>query len=303
MSSLTPTPDGEPLEARIACTSDGCSFKGEGHAILIHNDWTFTLVGDTHEERIAHAISGVDRCPGDVSTAVAALRRALPWLTRLEPLLLGTIRERGTTWWTVPARNGCCNIRRRYYTAEQAAEHARSTQHIAALVENGVEAQVHDLVHAARQSWAGFELATTEPAPPGEVTEESDLEQLWRAGISPSRAMEAADAIRAAGAVPSVELVLAYVYPPRRRRDLKAVPYVDFDAKALVALEWLGLVEPTHQRGQTKPSSDSLLQETLSPAFLGFQTGLAALLLIRSADWDALSRALATILQAASGVT
>ena len=179
-----PTTDGRSLELTVECRTSRNASRGRLHPIHISPDWTVDTPHDLGAERIAAALGGYSSCLELVDQIIPAVARSMGLLIRTQHLPMHRSEDRKT--WIVPKVRRCRCVRAQFWTAQSAAEHLRSPEHLSR--QHKVSArQFTEVIAAIRRSGDPDPLRMPDPPPSirSLVLEATGVRDLWEAGIHP----------------------------------------------------------------------------------------------------------------------
>lgn len=243
---LRPEPSGAPVQVRVRCYADAAHNRWTVHDLLLLANWAAQVPHDLDGERILSALGGYCSCVDLVDKVVPAarelarrhFRHVLPRLTR----------TRNETWQLRDRVRGCCVWGATYRSAQEAAEHARSAQHVAA--EHGVDASAVKTVGEAVLH--AHDLADPVPVPRGAAArlagcllDPTGAAALWHAGVPPALV----EAVHRQVAVDGRPLPTGfYLGAVTRRPDLRWIADTAASAPERELHEWLAWSESASDR-------------------------------------------------------
>lgn len=177
-----PGAHGGALTLAVTCRAAG----SRRHRITIRNDWTVESPHDLDAERVARALGADGGCLRVIDDLLPVARRWLLLHCRVIPPDT-TVVAGG--WRPMVMRRGCCPFARGTWCASDAAEHARDSAHLAAV--SGVSRRalrgVVDRLAPARDRYIEVLQQSPEWSAAGMRVTQGGLDELWRAGVHPSR--------------------------------------------------------------------------------------------------------------------
>jgi len=228
-----PAQDGTCLTFEVECRTNRRATRGKRHPMTINADWTIQTPHDLDAERVAVALGGYSSCLEVVDTAVPALREAMGLASRrLRPeLRLG--RKAG---WVVAKAAGC-GCPGSFRTAAEAAEHARSTRHLAA--RHGCSERILWMLMGATEDAVAALAQPLVDAGGLAVRELGGMAQLWDAGVHPDDAVAMAGMVSAVSEPLPVHYFLGVAYCGADRDFLAAASAARADPDTAAWLAWL----------------------------------------------------------------
>ena len=157
-----------PITVTVLCRTSRTSTKGsKRHPVTLHPDGTIETPHDLEQERILAALGGYLSCLELADVATPAFLHWYALQQRLVPRPIRATSPRGP--WHADNRADCCP-RGGFKTPQEAAEHARTTRHVA--LNHGAHArQLAELARGVQES---------APEMPGEP-----WTTLWECGMHP----------------------------------------------------------------------------------------------------------------------
>jgi hypothetical protein len=279
---IGPAADGRALVLDVECRTS-TSQRGPLHPVTITPEWELETPHDLAAERVATAFGGYCSCVLIADQVVPALRIAVRLLARQEPAPIAPAPDRG---WVVGSAPAGCHCRASFYpTAQTAAEHARSAQHLAHRA-GTTERRFGTFLDRVSRAHDHFPLPAHDAALTHRVRDPGGLWALWRAGLTPHQVADIAALVPGDEPLP-VEFFLGVAYRPvdrawlratiARRPDPDVATYLAWSGEVLHAEpdgrcgEWLELGVPTR-------AIEALLQADTSPG--------AAYTLARELGWS-----------------
>jgi len=169
-----------PLTFEIECLTSRSARRGGRHAVTLRGDGTLETSHDLAAERVAAAFGGYCSCVDVVDVALPALAEVVGLLTRrVRP----DLRRRVDGRWSV-SKSVACECPRGFASAATAAQHARSTRHLAAR-HRIPERLTRLLVDGARTVLPAPEQLMADLTLQARVREPGGLARLWAAGLHP----------------------------------------------------------------------------------------------------------------------
>lgn len=192
LGELGPAPDGASLTVSVRCRTRRAS-GGRKHDVVIGPDWSVSTPHDLEAERIGAALGGYLSCLDLVDHTVPASRDLLQLAARrvLPPISRNPVGR----WVVDQPTNGCSCHHQSYATPYEAAEHVRSSAHLARRY-GADPRQLQLLLDAATAAHGGFQMCP----PPGwvalgSVREPRGIDVLWGAGVPPELVTEVQDRV------------------------------------------------------------------------------------------------------------
>lgn len=209
--AFAPAPGGRPLTFAIECRTSRTLNRGGTHDVTIQSDWSVETPHDLVAERVAMAFGGYTSCLDLLDTTVPAARGGMGLVLRRTRSPLR--RDKRGDWRLAVASQvtDCCRSQA-FPTAALAAEHARSSAHLAR-VHAAPEWQLATVIAVAEQAWRSADAAPdSSPSLHSLVRESGGVTDLWRAGIHPTELPALASAVEAVNGPLPTDYFLGAVY-------------------------------------------------------------------------------------------
>lgn len=202
-SRRTPTPTGDSLELSVRCWTARSGPQYAHHMITLRGDWSVATPHDLEAERVAVALGGYSSCAELPRRSVPAARHWLDLECRVAPV---PIRFAASRRWHATTRLRCCPLAG-FDTAARAADHARSTDHLAVQFCAPLP-HIEDLTTAIRRAYRGtahlqIDHVVAEVAAAALTHGRRDVTALWYAGISPQTIVDICAGLGVTGKLPA----------------------------------------------------------------------------------------------------
>jgi hypothetical protein len=203
-AALDPGPSSESLSVRIRCwTSNSPTAATTKHMVTIGPDWTVETPHDLAAEQVAVSLGGYVSCLELQSRSIPAVQQWLALERRAAPppLQLGSGAR-----WHAKLRATCCP-KTGFDSAGHAADHARSTRHLAVQF-SAPKRHLDDLTKAIREAYATSSELTineglAEDAAHALTRGRRDVTNLWYAGVHPRTVTDIRDQLGVTGRLPA----------------------------------------------------------------------------------------------------
>lgn len=181
-----PAPDGGEVTLSVDCFVDREHGVGKRHPITVRADWSVLTPHDLKAERIGVGFGGYLSCLGLVEHVVPAAAVYLRRQLRGEaPAMFRGVNGR---WVAATRVERCCAATMSWRSPQEAANHLRRPQHVAAEV-GGTAAAVASLGEVLLRAWnasSPVRLPGAAHALVGSrVSSTTAAAQLWESGLSP----------------------------------------------------------------------------------------------------------------------
>lgn len=189
---IGPGGPGLALELEVECRTSRRATRGRRHPVTVTADWALEGPHDLAAERVAAAFGGYTSCLGLADHVLPAAREAVQLLARRAPADITSIPDRG--WMVGRPVTGCRCARWFFGTAQRAASHGRTVEHLA--TKHGADQRLLTQVLGAVGKHQDYR---SPPDPTGRIAglvrDSGGLAELWVAGMHPDRVAEIASAL------------------------------------------------------------------------------------------------------------